>query len=113
MDISYGKFMEMEIKIGQIKICEVIPKSRNLMKMMVNCGEGGNLRQVVAGMHPYYKPEEMIGKKVVVLTNLKPRKLMGIESQGMILAADVENRPYIITLEESNKNLVPPGSRIK
>lgn len=112
MDISYSKFMEMDIRIGQIKECDEVPKSRNLLKCMIDCGEK-DLRQVVAGMSQHYKPDEMIGRKVVVLVNLEPRKLMGIESQGMILAADVADRPYLLVLEDDKKDLVPPGSKIK
>jgi len=60
-----------------------------------------------------YTPEELMGQKVVVLLNLKPRKLMGVQSNGMVLAADVENKPFLLKLEEDKKDLVPPGSKIR
>jgi methionine--tRNA ligase beta chain len=112
MQITYKEFKRMDIRIGLIKECEPIPKSSNLLKMIVDCGEN-QPRQIVAGMAQFYNQEELIGKKVAVLMNLEPKKLMGVLSMGMILAADVENKPYLLTLEEPKKEFVPPGSKIR
>lgn len=112
MEITYEEFMNLDLRIGLIKECERIPKSKNLLKMMVDCGED-QPRQIVAGMAQNYTPEELVGQKVVVLLNLKPRKLMGVQSNGMVLAADVENKPFLLKLEEDKKDLVPPGSKIR
>lgn len=112
MVITYEEFMKLDIRIGLVKECEQIPKSRNLLKMMIDCGEN-QPRQIVAGIAQYYTPEELIGQKLAVLMNLEPRKLMGIQSNGMILAVDVENKPFLLKLEEDKKDLVPPGSKIR
>ena len=77
---------------------------------MVDCGEK-NLRQIVTGIAHFYSPEELINEKIIVITNLKPRNFMGIESQGMLLAADLNNEPYLLKIDE--KKPIPPGSKIK
>lgn len=112
MEIDYNDFLKLNIRVGLVKSCEAIPKSRNLYKMMVDCGEAG-IRQIVSGISQYYSPDELIDHKIVVLTNLKPRKMMGIESQGMLLAADVGNEPFLLKIDEKKGKLVPPGSIIK
>lgn len=78
--------------------------------MTVDCGEE-NLRQIISGISQYYSPEDLINEKIVVLTNLKPRKIMGIESRGMLLAADFNNEPFLLKIDE--RESIPPGSRIK
>jgi methionyl-tRNA synthetase len=83
--IDISEFAKAEIKVGQIKSAERVPKSDKLILMKVDIGEE---RQVVAGIGKAYTPEELTGKKVAVVTNLKPAKLMGIESFGMLLATD-------------------------
>ena len=92
-------FLKLDIRVGLVKSCEEIPKSRNLYKLMVDCGEK-NLRQIVSGISQYYSPEDLINQKIVVLTNLKPRKMMGILSEGMLLAADVNNEPFLLKIDE-------------
>jgi len=79
---------------------------------MVDCGDEG-LRQIVTGISKFYTPEDLINEKIVVLTNLKPRKIMGIESQGMLLAADVNNEPFLLKIDKNKSENVPPGSKIK
>jgi len=110
MDIDYKDFLKLDIRVGFVKKCDKIPDSNNLYKMMVDCGEN-NLRQVVSGISQYYTSEDLIGKKIIVLTNLKPRKFMGIESQGMLLAADHNNEPFLLKIDE--RKPIPPGCRIK
>ena len=100
----------MDIRVGLVKNCESVPKSKNLYKMTVDCGEE-NLRQIISGISQYYSPEDLINEKIVVLTNLKPRKIMGIESRGMLLAADFNNEPFLLKIDE--RESIPPGSRIK
>ncbi len=100
----------MDIRVGLVKSCESVPKSKNLYKMTVDCGEE-NLRQIISGISQYYSPEDLINEKIVVLTNLKPRKIMGIESRGMLLAADFNNEPFLLKIDE--RESIPPGSRIK
>ncbi|PIE02360.1 MAG: methionine--tRNA ligase subunit beta [Acidobacteria bacterium] len=83
--IDIRDFAKVQLKVGKILSCERIPKSRKLLKMQIDVGT--EVRQILAGLAPWYIPEEVIGNKVIVVTNLKPAKLMGIESQGMVLAA--------------------------
>ena len=111
MEINYEEFLKLDIRVGLVKSCEKIPKSRNLYKLMVDCGEN-DYRQILTGISLYYSPKELINEKIVVLTNLKPRKIMGIESQGMLLAADFNNEPYLLKIDEKRSS-VPPGCKIK
>lgn len=77
---------------------------------MVDCGEK-DLRQIVTGIARYYSPEDLIDQKIIVLTNLKPRKIMGVESKGMLLAVDLNNEPFLLKIDE--RKPIPPGSKIK
>jgi methionyl-tRNA synthetase len=87
-----------------------VPKSDKLLRFTIDLGEE-TPRQVLAGIAEHYEPEKMVGRKLVVVANLKPRKLRGFESQGMILAASIgeEGRPVIATFTED----VPNGARLK
>jgi len=105
--ISYDDFMKTELKVAEVIEAEKIRKSKKLLKLKVKLGD--EERQVVAGIALSYEPEELIGKKVVIVANLQPAKLMGEESKGMILA--VENEPgnlEVLTVD----NLVKSGTRV-
>ena len=82
MEIEYEDFNKLDIRVGLIKSCEKIPKSRNLYKLMVDCGEN-SLRQILTGISLYYSPKELVNEKIVVLTNLKPRKINTIINCNM------------------------------
>jgi methionyl-tRNA synthetase len=110
-EISYNDFLKMDIRIGLVVEAESIPKSRNLIKLMVDLGEE-EPRQILAGLAGYYEPEKLMNKKVVVLANLKPRKMMGLMSNGMILAADVDDAPILLQVESEKFEDVPPGSSV-
>ena len=84
-EISIDDFDKVQIQVGEVLKCEPVPKAKKLLVSQIRIGE--EVRQIVSGIAKYYKPEEMVGKKVAVITNLKPCKLCGVESQGMILAA--------------------------
>ena len=84
--IDINTFAKVELNIGVVVEAEKIEKSEKLLKLQVDLGELGK-RQILSGIAKHYSPEEMLGKEVVVVTNLQPAKLMGIESQGMLLAA--------------------------
>jgi methionyl-tRNA synthetase len=86
MEITFDDFKKLDIRIGEVEEAEQIPESRNLIKLIVDFGL--EKRQCVAGILNYYDPEELVGKKFAFLINLQKRKLMGIESQCMILAAE-------------------------
>jgi methionyl-tRNA synthetase len=108
--IEIGDFAKVEMRVGEILTAERVPKSDKLLRFTVDVGES-EPRQILAGIAEYYEPEKMIGRKVAVVSNLKPRKLRGFESQGMILAASVgeEGKPVIATFTED----VPNGARLK
>jgi methionyl-tRNA synthetase len=108
--IEIGDFAKVEMRVGQILTAERVPKSDKLLRFTVDVGED-EPRQILAGIAEHYEAEKMIGRKVVVVANLKPRKLRGFESQGMILAASVgeEGKPVIATFTED----VPNGARLK
>jgi len=107
--ISIDDFTKVEMRVGIVKSAETIPGADKILKVMVDIGE--EVRQIVAGLAVAYKPDELVGRKVVVVTNLAPRKLRGVESNGMIVAASVgpEGKPVLCTFAED----VPPGARLK
>lgn len=84
-EITYEEFLKVEMRVGSILSAERIPKSEKLLKLQVNFGEVG-IRQIVAGIGKSFEPEHLIGQQVCAVLNLAPRKLMGVESHGMILA---------------------------
>ncbi|MFX1366204.1 MAG: methionine--tRNA ligase subunit beta [Promethearchaeota archaeon] len=110
MEVNYEDFLKLDIRVGLVKSCQKIPKSKNLYKLMVDCGQK-SLRQIVTGIAKFYSPEDLINEKIIVLINLKSRKFMGIESQGMLLAADLNNEPFLLKIDE--RKPVPPGSKIR
>ncbi|NWG27852.1 MAG: methionine--tRNA ligase [Ignavibacteriaceae bacterium] len=106
--ISYDEFMKTKLKVGEVLSAEKVAKSKKLMKLKVMLDDGE--RQVIAGIAEHYNPEDLIGKKVVVVANLQPAKLMGEESRGMILAVDKESGGLqVLSVDNSVKN----GTRVK
>ncbi len=101
--ISYEDFMKMEFRIVEILEASNVPKSKKLLKLKVDVGNGEE-RTVISGISQYYTPNEMVGKKVPMLINLQPRKVMGIESQAMILAAEDEDKLTILVPEKDVKS---------
>jgi methionyl-tRNA synthetase len=107
--ITIDEFMKIQLKTAKVLTAERVPKSDKLLKLQVSLGEGAEQRQIVAGIGKKYEPEALIGKTIIIVANLKPAKLMGIESQGMVLAAgDSEVRGLATILEE-----VDPGTKVK
>jgi methionyl-tRNA synthetase len=107
--ITIDEFMKIQLKTAKVLTAERVPKSEKLLKLQVSLGEGTEPRQIVAGIGKKYEPEALIGKTIIIVANLKPAKLMGIESQGMVLAAgDSEVRGLATILEE-----VDPGTKVK
>jgi methionyl-tRNA synthetase len=105
--ITIDEFMKIQFKTARVLTAERVPKSEKLLKLQVSIGT--EQRQIVAGIGKKYEPESLIGKTIVIVANLKPAKLMGIESQGMVLAAgDAEVRGLVTILEE-----VDPGTKVK
>ena len=106
--ISIDQFMETRLVAAKVTACEPVPKSDKLLRLELDDGSG-KPRQVVSGIHAWYEPEDLIGKKIVVVANLKPAKLRGVMSEGMILAADVGEEAKVVFLDDS----IPAGSRLR
>ena len=108
--ITIDDFIKVELRVGQVLEAERVPKSDKLLRFMVDVGEEAP-RQILAGIAEHYEPESLIGKKIVVVANLAPRKLRGFESQGMVCAASVGDgdKPVLATFSED----VPNGARLK
>jgi methionyl-tRNA synthetase len=105
--ISIDDFAKVQMRVGQILEAEKVEGSRKLIKLRVDIGS--EVRQVVAGISEAYSPEDLLHRKVVLVANLKPAKLMGIESNGMIVAASDGGRPVLATFSED----VPNGSLLR
>ena len=99
-EIAYEDFEKIDLRVAKVLQAEAVPKSNKLMKLIIDCGEE---RQIVAGILKDYKPEEMVGKSIVIVANLKPTKLMGVESRGMLLATDTEEGLTLIGYDRTPK----------
>ena len=106
-EIEYDDFMKMQFQVGEIISCEAVPKSKKLLCSQVRIGS--QVKQIVSGIRKHYSPEEMVGKKVMVLVNLKPAKLAGVLSEGMLLCA--ENAEGELALVAPEKDM-PSGAEI-
>lgn len=107
-EITIDDFGKVQLQVGEVIACEEVPKSKKLLCSQVKIGS--EVRQIVSGIKAHYSPADMVGKKVVVVTNLKPAKLAGVESQGMILCAeDAEGNLSLVTTEKD----VPHGAEIR
>lgn len=109
-EITYDEFARLDLRVGKVVACERVPKSDKLLKCSVDVGEP-EPRQVVAGIGKSFAPEDLVGKQVVVVANLKPAKLMGLESRGMILAASGEGEGDLALLAPGKDRA--PGTRVK
>ena len=107
MSVSYDDFTKLDLRVAKIESIEKIPGKTRIVKGVVNLGT--EKRDVIIGGAEFYKPEDLIGKTVIVVANLEPKKMAGIESNAMLLAADVNNKPYWLTVTED----VEPGTKIK
>ncbi|MDD5775747.1 MAG: methionine--tRNA ligase subunit beta, partial [Candidatus Omnitrophica bacterium] len=105
-EISYEDFEKIDLRVAKVLAAEAVPKSSKLLKLKIDIGEE---RTIVAGMAKDYKPEEIVGKNIVVLVNLKPTKLMGVESHGMLLAADTDAGLTLVGFDRNPKT----GARIR
>ncbi len=105
--ISYDDFLKLDIRVAKIIEVGKIPGKTKIVKGVIDLGE--EKRPVIIGGAEYYQPEELLGKKVIVIANLESRKIAGMESNAMLLAADLNDRPFWLTVDES----VPLGTKIK
>jgi len=107
LEISFDEFQRLDLRIGKIVETNQIPGSRNLIRMIVDFGT--EKRQAVAGLLQWYKPEDLTGKKCAFILNLQRRKMMGVESQCMVFAAEDDKGNVVILQPEKD---IAPGSRI-
>jgi methionyl-tRNA synthetase len=106
--ISIDDFAKIELRVGLVKVAERVPKADKLLRLEIDIGT--EVRQVLAGIAEAYDPESLVGRKVVIVANLAPRKLRGMESNGMIVAASLEGgKPVLASFLED----VPVGARLK
>ncbi|MEE8384023.1 MAG: tRNA-binding protein [Nitrosopumilus sp.] len=108
MTISYDDFTKLDIRVAKIIATEPIEGKSRIIKWKIDLGNDDQ-RDVVIGGAQYYKPEDIVGKIVIVIANLEPKKMAGVESNAMLLAADVDDKPFWLTVNED----VPLGSPIK
>lgn len=107
VDIEY--FMKLKLRVGRVESAEAVPKSKKLLKLMVNLGADLGTRQILAGVSQYYQPEQLIGRQIIIVANLKPATLAGFESQGMLLAAGDGNTIAILSPDKE----MPLGSAVR
>jgi methionyl-tRNA synthetase len=101
--ISYEDFSKLDIRVGLVTKAENIEESEKLIKLEVNFGELG-IKQVLSGIREWYKPEDLVNRQFVFAVNLEPKKMMGMESQGMIMAADVPGDVVLLQLSKQVEN---------
>jgi methionyl-tRNA synthetase len=107
MTLSFEEFQKLDLRVGRIVTAEPVPKAKKLLKLTVDIGQ--EQRTVVAGIAQSYSPERLVGKSIILVTNLAPRTLRGVESQGMVLAAESDGQIVLASFDAS----VPPGSKVK
>ncbi len=105
--ISIDQFFETQLRVARVVTAERVPNADRLLRLEVDLGS--ERRQLVAGIAQSYEPETLVGKRVIVVSNLKPARIRGVESQGMLLAADLGGRPIVATFDEE----VPPGTPVR
>jgi methionine--tRNA ligase beta chain len=112
--INYDEFSKIELRAGKVLSAERVEGSEKLLKLKIDLGDpstdSGLVKcQIIGGIGKVYKPEDLVGKEIIIVANLEPRKLMGLESQGMLLAAhDADGAPVLLMPDK----VVPPGSVI-
>lgn len=108
VQVDIDEFMRLDLRVGRVLAAEPVPKSKKLLKLQIDLGEA-EPRQVVGGIADAYAPESLVGRSVVVVANLKPAKLMGVESRGMVLAASIDGRAELVAFEKP----VAPGTKVR
>lgn len=108
--ITYDEFAKLDMRVGEILAGENVPKSNKLLRLEIDLG--CEKRQILAGIAQFYTPDQLVGRKVIVLANLAPRKLMGMESQGMLLAASLDSDLAALTIDNDRWATLPNGSPV-
>ena len=105
--VDIKDFQKMVLKVAVVTAAEAVAGADKLLKLQVDLG--GETRQIVAGIAQHYAPDTLVGKRVIVVTNLKPAKIRGVESQGMLLAASTEDQLTLVVPEQE----LPPGAKVR
>jgi methionyl-tRNA synthetase len=106
-NISFDYFKKMDLRVAQITECEDVAGADRLYKLTIDAGEE---RQIVAGIKPYYRKEDLVGKRIVIVANLEPRTLRGVTSHGMLLAASSEDKSTVVLITPDRE--IPNGSAV-
>ncbi len=107
--INIETFMQVDLRVGQIVTAERIPNADKLLRLEVDLAEAQGPRQLLSGIAEWYTPESLVGRRIIVVSNLQPRRMRGLESQGMLLAADDgDGRPALATVPDGT----PLGARL-
>jgi methionyl-tRNA synthetase len=101
--ISIDTFAQVDLRVGQIVVAERVPNADKLLRLEVDLAEPA-LRQLLAGIAEWYAPESLVGRKIIVVSNLQARKMRGLESQGMLLAADADGKPMLASVPSETPN---------
>lgn len=107
MTIKYEDFTKLDIRVAKVISTEKIPGKTKIIKGTIDIG--GEIRNLIIGGAQYFTPEELVGKTVIAITNLEPKMVGDVESNAMLLAADLNDKPYWLTVDES----IPAGTKIK
>ena len=107
MTITYDDFKKLDLRVAKILETEKIPGKTKIIKGKVDIGK--EIRDVIIGGAEFYEPEDLVGKTVIVVANLELKKMGGVESNAMLLAADINGKPFWLTVD----NQVPPGTKIR
>ncbi|MFM7796625.1 MAG: tRNA-binding protein [Candidatus Nitrosotenuis sp.] len=107
MTITYDDFSKLDIRVAKIVSAEKIPGKTKIIKGVIDLG--GETRSLIIGGAQFFTPEEMVGKTVIAITNLEPKTVGGVDSNAMLLAADLDDKPFWLSVDES----VPLGTKIK
>jgi methionyl-tRNA synthetase len=105
--VSIARFMEIQLRVAVVLEAERVAGTDKLMKLQLEVGP--ERRQIVAGIAQAYEPDELVGKRIVIVANLEPARIRGVESQGMLLAADLDGKPIVATFDRA----VPSGTRVR
>ncbi len=104
--VKFEEFQKLDLRVGRVISAERVQRARKLLLLKVDLG--GEVRTLVAGLAEHYAPEQLVGKEIVVVANLEPKVIMGLRSEGMLLAAVADGKPVLIVPESE----VPPGTKI-
>jgi len=102
--ITFADFEKLDLRVGEIKEATILEGSKNIIKMMVDLGEDYGIVEILSGLAKYYTPDDLVGNKYIFLANLEPKKIMGKDSNGMILVADDPEKFALFPLDKNLKN---------